>query len=159
MISLLETLQNSEFSQWVLVSVWGYPILLTLHSLGLALLVGLLIIVDLRVLGMPRLIPFLPLQRLMALIWGAFAVNLLSGLALFVADGVKFIGSTAFLCKLASIVIGIAIAIVIKNSVLNKAAKFDAGQDAVPTRAKVLAVVSFAMWISAIGFGRYMAYE
>ena len=90
MISLLETLQNSEFSQWVLVSVWGYPILLTLHSIGLALLVGLLII---------------------------------------------------------------------KNTVLNDAPRLDAEQGAAPVKAKALAAVSILMWISAIGFGRYMAYE
>ena len=159
MISLLETLQNSEFSQWLLVSVWGYPILLTLHSIGLALLVGLLIIIDLRVLGVPRMLPFLPFNRLMALIWGAFAVNLGSGLALFVADGVKFFNSTAFRFKFASIVIGIVLAIVIKNTVLNQAPRLDAERGAAPVTAKALAAVSILMWISAIGFGRYMAYE
>ncbi|WP_116809677.1 DUF6644 family protein [Steroidobacter cummioxidans] len=159
MISLLETLQNSEFSQWVLVSVWGYPILLTLHSIGLALLVGLLIIVDLRVLGVPRLLPFLPFNRLMALIWGAFAVNLSSGVALFVADGVKFFNSTAFRFKFASIVIGIVLAVVIKNTVLRQAPQLDAQQGAAPVTARALAVISILMWISAIGFGRYMAYE
>lgn len=159
MISLLETLQNSEFSQWLLVSVWGYPILLTLHSIGLALLVGLLIIIDLRVLGVPRMLPFMPFNRLMALIWGAFAVNLGSGVALFIADGVKFFNSTAFRFKFASIVIGIVLAVIIKNTVLSEAPKLDAERGAAPVTAKALAAVSILMWISAIGFGRYMAYE
>lgn len=159
MISFLETLQNSEFSQWVLVSVWGYPILLTLHSLGLALLVGLLIIIDLRVLGVPRLLPFMPFNRLMALIWGAFAVNLGSGVALFVADGVKFFNSTAFRFKFASLVIGIVLAVIIKNSVLKDAPRLDAERGTAPVKAKAFAAVSILMWISAIGFGRYMAYE
>jgi hypothetical protein len=159
MISLLETLQNSEFSQWLLVSVWGYPILLTLHSIGLALLVGLLIIIDLRVLGVPRMLPFLPFNRLMGLIWGAFAVNLGSGVALFVADGVKFFNSTAFRFKFASIVLGIVLAVIIKNTVLNQAPRLDAAQGSAPVTAKALAMVSMLMWISAIGFGRYMAYE
>nr|WP_298728110.1 DUF6644 family protein [uncultured Steroidobacter sp.] len=159
MISFLETLQNSGFSQWVLVSVWGYPILLTLHSIGLALLVGLLIIIDLRVLGVPRLLPFLPFHRLMALIWAAFAVNLSSGVALFVADGVKFFNSTAFRFKFASIVIGILLAVIIKNTVLRRASRLDAEQGTAPVTAKALAAISILMWISAIGFGRYMAYE
>ncbi|MFC4313137.1 DUF6644 family protein [Steroidobacter flavus] len=159
MISLLETLQNSEFSQWLLVSVWGYPILLTLHSIGLALLVGLLIIIDLRVLGVPRMLPFMPFNRLMALIWGAFAVNLGSGVALFVADGVKFFNSTAFRFKFASIIIGITLAVIIKNTVLNDAPRLDAERGTAPVTAKALAAISILMWISAIGFGRYMAYE
>jgi len=96
---------------------------------------------------------------LMALIWGAFAVNLGSGVALFVADGVKFFNSAAFRFKFASIVIGIVLAVVIKNTVLNQAPRLDAGQGTAPVTAKALAAVSIVMWISAIGFGRYMAYE
>jgi hypothetical protein len=159
MIGFLETLQNSAFSQWVLVSVWGYPILLTLHSIGLALLVGLLFIIDLRVLGVPRMLPFVPLNRLMVIIWAAFAVNLSSGLALFVADGVKFFNSTAFRIKFSSLVIGIVIAVVIKNMVLERASLLDSERGSTPVTAKLLAAVSILMWISAIGFGRYMAYE
>ena len=54
---MLEALQNSAFSQWLLVSEYGYPIFLTLHSLGLAMLVGVLICIDLRILGIARSIP------------------------------------------------------------------------------------------------------
>ena len=159
MISFLEMLQNTKFSEWVLVSVWGYPILLTLHSIGLALLVGLLIVIDLRTLGVPKMIPFMPLRRLMTIVWAAFAVNLGSGLALFVADGVKFISSTAFLFKLASVVMGITIAVLIRKSVLDDAVRLDEAGGEAPLKAKVLASISILMWISAIGFGRYMAYE
>ena len=80
-------------------------------------------------------------------------------LALFVADGVKFFNSTAFRFKFASIVIGIVLAVIIKNSVLNDAPRLDAERGTAPAKAKALAVVSILMWISAIGFGRYMAYE
>ncbi|MBB6096466.1 hypothetical protein HNQ60_005388 [Povalibacter uvarum] len=159
MISFLEMLQNTKFSEWVLVSVWGYPILLTLHSIGLALLVGLLIVIDLRALGVPKMVPFVPLRRLMTIVWAAFAVNLGSGLALFVADGVKFINSTAFLLKLSSVVIGITIAVLIKRTVLDDAVRLDEAVAEAPLKAKVLAAISILMWISAIGFGRYMAYE
>ena len=65
---MLEALQNTAFSQWLLVSEWGYPILLTLHSLGLAMLVGTIVIIDLRVLGLARSIPLLPIKRLMTIV-------------------------------------------------------------------------------------------
>ncbi|MEP7311230.1 MAG: DUF6644 family protein [Pseudomonadota bacterium] len=159
MNGVLEALQNSRFSQWVLVSEWGYPVLLTLHSIGLALLVGLLIVIDLRALGIPRGIPIKPLNRLMTLVWAAFVVNLLSGLALFVADGIKFFNSTAFRFKLSSIVVGIVLAVLIKRAVLNQAERLDVSGELIPLRAKAFAAVSILMWLSAIGFGRYMAYE
>jgi len=156
---VFEALQNSEFSQWLLVSEWAYPILLTLHSLGLALLVGVLIVIDLRVLGIGRSIPMLPMKRLMTLVWIGFAANASSGITLFVADAVKFVHSPAFLLKLSSIVIGVTIAALIGSSVLNAADAFDRGDRPMPVAAKAMATISILVWIGAIGFGRYMAYE
>lgn len=161
---MLEALQNSAFSQWLLVSEWGYPIFLTLHSLGLAMLVGVLICIDLRVLGIARSIPLPPIKRLMMIVWIAFAVNAASGTALFAADAVKFINSPAFLLKLSSIVIGVVLAALMSSSVLSSQSAFENGGlqrfdlDSPPV-AKTLAVVSIVVWIAAIGFGRYMAYE
>jgi hypothetical protein len=154
---VLEALQNSAFSQWLLVSEWGYPIFLTLHSLGLAMLVGVLICIDLRVLGLARSIPLPPIKRLMVIVWIAFGVNAASGTALFAADAVKFINSPTFLLKLSSIVIGVVLAALMSRSVLSTNQTGTALQS--PAVAKSLAVVSMVVWIAAIGFGRYMAYE
>jgi hypothetical protein len=154
---MLEALQNTAFSQWLLVSEWGYPIFLTLHSLGLAMLVGVLIIIDLRVLGFVRTIPLPPVKRLMTIVWIAFAVNATSGTALFAADAVKFFNSPTFLLKISSIVIGVTLAALISSKVLDP--ENTGGTLASPPVAKTLAAISIVVWIAAIGFGRYMAYE
>jgi hypothetical protein len=164
---VLEALQNTAFSQWLLVSEWAYPILLTLHSLGLAMLVGVLIIIDLRILGLARSIPLLPIKRLMSIVWLAFAVNAVSGTMLFAADAVKFAHSPTFQLKLTSIVIGVVLAALMSKSVLDPNAAFEqaeaAGPAAItwksPVVAKALAALSIVIWIAAIGLGRYMAYE
>ena len=156
---MFEALQNSAFSQWVLVSEWGYPIFLTLHSLGLAMLVGVLVVIDLRVLGIPRALPLWPLRRLMLIVWCAFALNAASGTALFVADAVKFLNSPAFLLKLSSIAIGVTLAAVLSSRTLDVADAVDRGERFVPLAAKVMATCSILVWVAAIGFGRYMAYE
>ena len=162
---MLEALQNSAFSQWLLVSEYGYPIFLTLHSLGLAMLVGVLICIDLRILGVARSIPLPPIKRLMLIVWIAFAVNAASGTALFAADAVKFINSPTFLLKLSSITIGVVLAALMSSSVLGAQSAFESGGGSgrfgldSPPVAKALAVVSILVWIAAIGFGRYMAYE
>jgi hypothetical protein len=157
-VHVLEALQNSAFAQWVLVSEWGYPILLTLHSLGLAMLVGVLVVMDLRVLGIPRSLPVWPMNKLMWLVWGAFAVNAASGTALFVADAVKFLQSPAFLLKLASVAIGVTLAAILSSRVFNAADDVDR-ERVMPVAAKVMAMCSILVWVVAIGFGRYMAYE
>lgn len=160
MISLLESLQNSALAQWVQISVLGYPVLLTLHSLGLALLVGLLIIIDLRVLGMPRMLSLAPLNKVMRVVWLAFAVNLVSGAALFLADAVKFYESRIFRFKLLSIVIGVLIGARINASVLTQVEQgYASTVVAIPANARVLAGLSILMWLFAIALGRYMAYE
>jgi hypothetical protein len=164
---VLEALQNTAFSQWLLVSEYGYPILLTLHSLGLAMLVGVLIVIDLRVLGFVRSIPLLPMKRLMMIVWIAFAVNATSGTMLFAADAVKFASSPTFLLKLSSIAVGVVLAALLSKSTLatNSTYEREVAPGAAritlqsPIVAKSLAALSIVIWIAAIGLGRYMAYE
>jgi hypothetical protein len=156
---MLEAIQNTAFADWVRVSEWGYPIILTLHSLGLALVVGVLIVMDLRILGVPKSLPLLPLKQLMTLVWIGFTVNLLTGLALFSADAVKFFHSPTFRFKIASVVAGVVFAVFLRSSVFGAGDGFDRGGAVIPVRAKVVAVLSIAVWLAAIGLGRYVAYE
>jgi hypothetical protein len=156
---MLEAIQNTAFADWVRVSEWGYPIILTMHSLGLATVVGVLLVIDLRVLGFPKALPILPLKQLMTLVWIGFTVNFVTGLALFSADAVKFFYSPTFRFKIASVVVGVALALYIRSSALGIGGDFDRHVAAIPVRAKAAAVLSIAVWLAAIGLGRYVAYE
>ena len=53
-MSLIAWIENSALGEWVRVSIWGYPMMITLHSLGLAIMVGLSVVLSLRVLGLFR---------------------------------------------------------------------------------------------------------
>ena len=133
----------------------------------IAMLVGVLIIIDLRVLGLARSIPLLPTRRLMTIVWIAFAVNAISGTMLFAADAVKFAHSPTFQLKLSSIVIGVVLAALMSKSVLDPSSTFERAEAGgvassklqSPVVAKSLAALSIVVWIAAIGLGRYMAYE
>lgn len=159
MNGLLESIQNTNFADWMRVSEWGYPIILTLHSVGLAMVVGVLLVIDLRVLGIPRSLPILPLRKLMSVVWLGFALNLCTGIALFTADAVKFYNSPSFRYKLLSVFIGVGLAVFLSSSVLGAGDQFDRRGAAVPGRAKFVAVVSLLVWGAAISLGRYVAYE
>ena len=159
MDSILEMIQQTSFADGLRTSTWIYPITLTLHSVGLALLVGVLVVIDLRIIGLVRSLPLLPLKRLMLLVWIAFVVNATTGVMLFTTDAMKFYYSTAFRFKLSSIAVGIVLAMLMTSSVLKVADKFDRAEAAIPVSAKLLAGLSILMWLSAIAFGRYMAYE
>jgi hypothetical protein len=159
MNGLLEWLQDTALADWVRVSEWGYPIILTLHSIGLALVVGVILVIDLRILGIPRSMPVKPLRQLMLLVWFGFTINLLTGFALFTADAVKFYESPTFRFKLGAVFMGVTLAVFLNASVLRRASEPPLSATKIPGFAKVLAVASILFWLSAIGLGRYVAYE
>jgi general stress protein CsbA len=148
MDNFLMMLENLALSQWVLGSIWGYPVFLTFHSLGLGLLVGLLVVIDLRVLGMAKPLPLSELRRL----WIGFAFNAVSGVVLFMADARKDYYSNSFRWKILSIVIGLLIAVYLNKKVLRE----DTADT--PPLAKALAVASLLSWTGAVVAGRLIAY-
>ncbi len=157
MMAMLQVLENTDFAVWVRESAYGYGVLLTLHALGLALLAGILIVIDLRVLGFGRGLPMAPLKHLLRLVWIGFWSNAISGSMLFTSDAVKFYYSSNFRVKMSSIVIGVVLTLIIKSSVLSAAMSNDADAIA-PPRAKLLASLSLVCWLTAIASGRLMAY-
>lgn len=152
MDNFLMMLEGLSLSQWVLGSIWGYPILLTFHSLGLGLLVGLLLVIDLRILGFAQPLPLSALRRLMPWVWVGFTFNALSGIVLFMADATKDYHSNSFRWKIFSIVVGLIIAVYLNRKVLPEDTR------ETPVLARVLAVASLVSWTGAIIAGRLIAY-
>src|SRR5215510_13271107 len=85
---------------WVAESDWGYPIVLTLHSIGMALVVGILFMFDLRILGLAMRIPLPAFDAFFPIAWGGFVINLISGTLLFLANSAAFLTNTAFITKI-----------------------------------------------------------
>jgi uncharacterized membrane protein len=152
MDNFLMMLENLDLSQWVLGSIWGYPIFLTFHSLGLGLLVGLLLVIDLRVLGFAKPLPLSELRRLMPYVWFGFTMNAISGVVLFMADATKDFYSNSFRWKMLSILVGLIVAVVLNSTVLREDTKDT------PPLAKILATLSLLCWVGAIVSGRLIAY-
>lgn len=152
MDNFLMMLENLALSQWVLGSIWGYPVLLSFHSLGLGLLVGLLVVIDVRLLGLAKPLPLSELRKLMPWVWVGFVANAVSGVILFMADATKDYYSNSFRWKMLSIVVGIAIAVYLSRKVLREEVT------ETPPLAKVLATVSLVSWTGAIVAGRLIAY-
>ena len=151
----LRALQDSAFAYWVQAS--AYPVVISLHSVGLALLVGLLVVIDLRVLGFVKGLPMAALRKLMAVVWIGFAVNTASGAMLFSIDALKDYHSSLFRLKLSAIAIGIIAGVLINRSLGVVQPSAARGLDA-PLRTRVLAALSLLAWAGAIVAGRLLAY-
>jgi hypothetical protein len=150
------TLQNSAFSTWVQET--AYPYVITAHSVGLATLVGLLTLIDLRVLGFVKTLPLPALRKLMPVVWIGFWVNAISGLMLFSIDAHKDFYSNLFRVKISSIALGLILGTYIKKGALLEGTSQDPHGAVASVRVRALAGASLLTWIGAIVCGRLMAY-
>jgi hypothetical protein len=164
-MQFLEWLQTWPFSEWVQTSEWGFPILLAFHSMGLAAVVGILVMLDVRVLGFAKPFPVSTFANLMPVAWIGFAVNAISGTLLFVADASKLVTNWAFLLKMACVLLGVIAAAItardLKFPDYRGASKDEAaalGEPVLTTKDKVVAGVSLLIWTVALVGGRLVAY-
>lgn len=147
-MSLLTWLAGLPVSVWVAESDFGYPLLLSFHSMGMAIVVGLLLVLDLRVFGYATGIPISALSRLMPLAWAGFGINLISGSLLFASSATRLVGNWAFLAKMACVVLGGLTTFWLWHEIRRDNT----------ARARGVAVLSVVLWLSAITFGRLIAY-
>lgn len=182
---VLDWMQALPISEWITDSNWGFPIMLVLHSWGMAAVVGILIMLDLRILGLARIAPLSAFPPMMGLAWVGFFVNLISGILMFMADANRLIVNWSFLSKMSCVLLGGIITAMLWRR-LRAAGALAArqsmaeprvaaaggggvvavnGEDApgavplaVDGSVRVLAVLSIAAWSGAILFGRWIAY-
>jgi hypothetical protein len=156
-MGFLEWLQGTPFGLWVGESLWAYPLFETMHTIGMAMLVGSLGLINLRVLGYKPELPIMGTQRLLPLAWLGFTVNLVSGASLFASDAVYFWESYTFRIKLVLIILGGINAALLGARVFKEAPA--GAPPVVPTNGvKWIAATSLVFWFGAICAGRLIAY-
>ena len=154
-MSFLAWLQGTALASAVAETLWAYPLLETLHALGMAMLLGALGLLNLRILGFKPDLPLLGMQELLPLAWAGFTLNALSGIALFTSDAIYFFSSYTFRVKLVLIALAGLNAVLLNQQVFRDAA---AGAVAVGSRARWLAGTSLVFWVGAAAAGRLIAY-
>ena len=140
---------------------WAWPLCEALHFVGMAMLVGVVGVLDLRMLGMAKGLPLEPLQRLMP--WAAlgFVINLVTGFVFILANPRQYIGpplSLSFAAKMLFIVFaGLNVLFFYVTGLKRAVDGVGAGQNA-PFVAKVSAVVSLVLWVGVMYWGRMLQF-
>ena len=149
MASVLAQLEQSGLATWIRESgvLYGYPLILFLHTLGLSTVVGVSAAIDLRLLGFASTIPLASLDRLFGVMWAGFALTVATGTLLFVSDATKHASNPAFFVKLAFVAGGVVTLTLMRSRVFH-------GQQ----RGAMLAAASLGCWLIALSAGRLMAY-
>jgi len=153
---MLSRLEGSQFSDWVRDELWGWPLALTLHEFGTAVVVGFVLIIWLRLVGLFETIPVASLNRLFPVIWIAFALQFLTGFALWMTKPTQYVFDLAFTLKIAFVVGGAALTLHVQGVVRREAAAWEA--TGVSSRAIRFATATFLMWWGVLVMGRLTAY-
>jgi len=156
-MAFLEWLQGTWVGLLVAESLWGYPLFETIHTIGMAMLIGSLGLINLRVLGYKPELPIIGTRQLLPLAWLGFTLNAISGSLLFTSSAVEFFNSYTFRIKMVLIILGGINAALLGRRVFRDAA---AGSPPVPAgpSTKWIAATSLVFWIGAVCAGRLIAY-
>jgi uncharacterized membrane protein len=140
-------LEHTSFIVWVSNSIVASTIVELTHYFSLFLLVGSIVLVDLRILGLAArqrsATEFA--SQLFPWMWTGLALNFLSGFLLFAGDATTFYVNWVFHIKLTVILLAVIFGVVVQSNV----SKWDR-PPSIPVGAKVLAFVSLALWIGSI---------
>lgn len=156
-MAFAEALQQLTIARWIgeSGSLWGYPTILFLHTLGLATLAGLNTGINLRILGVAPALPMAPLVRFFPVLWAAFAVAAISGTLLLIADATTKLAQPVFWVKLLFVALAVVNMQLLRSRVFNDPL---VGQRPLGSDVKLLAVTSTVFWIAATIAGRLIAY-
>ena len=157
MLDLLAWIEGTAFSTWTRESpsLWAYPTILTLHTFGLGVVVGLSAVIDLRLLDRGRRIPLSSLLAFFPLIGAAFALNAATGIALFMSAATTKGVQPVFYLKLMLIGFALWDTVLARRLIRDGAAR---GEIVDRGRAHLIASTSLVLWAAAITTGRLMAY-
>lgn len=155
-MNFLRILESTAFSEWVLTSMLGFPTLIALHSIGMAVAAGLTIVVTLYLYRFVAGIADARLPGILRIATWGFLLNLVTGLAIFVPRGTEYLANVTFLVKMLLVLISAAILVWLRSHTAQLArASIDVCSSAPARR---LSLLSSATWIGAIVTGRLIAY-
>jgi hypothetical protein len=136
-------------------TIWAFPFVLILHTVGLAFMVGVNVAIDLRALGGAMGVPLISLRRYYRVMWAGFWINAFSGVLLLIAYPTKALTNPIFYLKLTLIAAGLVLAMKIRVYLTSGSI---GAKDVAPRRMRKLAAVSLLIWVASITAGRLLAY-
>lgn len=160
-MDFLLRIEESGFCQWVREadSLFAFPGILLLHTIGMGLVVGINTTFDLRILGFAPAVRLRAFQRFFPVMWIGFWINAITGTILLAVNATKLMHNPDFYVKLAFIALAVINVQMLKQEVLITPI-FDAStpESAPTSKARILALTSMFFWIGAITSGRLLAY-
>jgi len=130
-------------------SIWAYPAVFFLHTIGLVFTAGASVVISARLLGAARLLPIAPLARFFKTLWIGAGLTVISGAIMLASDFDTKTHNRLFPLKMALVVSAVALMVVLRRRV---------AQSSESASTRVLAAASLLCWLGAVAAGKFMAY-
>jgi hypothetical protein len=154
----LEWLEQTGFSVWIRESgtVWSYPFIIFLHTMGLGFLVGPSIAICLRICGFAKAVALGPMEKFYPVMWAGFWINVASGVAMLMTEATTKMISPVFYIKLVFVAAAVWMMHLLRTSVFHNRAVLE--MKSLPMKSRMMAGALMMCWAGAITAGRLMAY-
>ncbi len=159
MDALLEAIASSSVGIYMAESPYGFPTVETLHVIAITAVVGVIAIVDLRLMGVASLTyPISKLSKtLVPLTWIAFVLAGITGALLFTSQPFTYYENFAFRMKIL-LLIAAGVNMAVFHLLTMRGIGVWDRQARIPTGVRVAGFVSLVLWILIVGFGRWIGF-
>ncbi|MGD9738012.1 MAG: DUF6644 family protein [Bauldia sp.] len=157
--SVLAWIEATSLAQWMKYSTWGFPMVESFHVIAIAIVVGTIAIVDLRLLG------FASRSRLATAVmrdslpwtWAAFAVAVATGVLMFWSDPASYYYNFPFRIKILLLALA-GINMLVFEMVLIRDLKRWEQEGRIPRAARFSGLLSLVFWIAIVALGRWIGF-
>jgi hypothetical protein len=157
--SWLDWLQRTSLAVQIRDSLFAFPLIESAHVIGLTLVFGTIVIVDLRLLGVAS--THRSFQRLASDIfkwtWGAFALTALTGMLMFITNATVYFHNVYFRAKVVLLALAAINILVFELTARRTVHRWDQSPSA-PAVGKIVATLSLVIWVAVIFVGRMIGF-
>lgn len=157
MDALVAWIQTTAVSRAIVEYTWIWPAAETAHFIGLALLMGIVGLFDLRLMGCWPRIPIAALHEMVPFALGGFGLNAVSGAIFLVGHPEQYVHNVSWWLKAASLGLAGANALVFERLYARQTLAIQDGEP-MPTAVRWIGAVSLVAWLSVLYWGRMLPF-
>ena len=156
--AFLEALQASSWAVFIHKTPWAFTTIEVIHVFAVSFVLGTIVIVDLRLLGLALTKrPFVELSRkLLPFTWAAFVVAVIAGSLLFISKATEYFANWVFWLKMSLIVLAGINMMIFEFKTVRNVREWNLGPT--PRPARLAGGISIACWVLVVFFGRLIAF-
>jgi Family of unknown function (DUF6644) len=156
---MISVVENSSLADNIRENDLLFPLIESVHVLAICLVVGSILTVDLRLVGLAS--TNRPVSRvtrgILPLTWGAFVVAVASGGLLFISNATKYLGNGFFIAKI--VLIGVAgLNMAIFHVLSAKDMPLWENEARLPLSARLAGSLSILLWVAVVACGRWIGF-